>query len=515
MARETKQEKINALNQWRSFYKSFVKSRTIDYSETPDQQHERVTKLLSNPIEFGYFYFPGITKSEFAKWHKQYLNHVIKHDVCHAALKVHRDGAKSSVTAILILFLYYNGKIKSLGYFSHIQAQAEMLLSAIKIAFEKNEMLRHDFGNRVSKGYWTASRFITNDGVSFRAVGAGQNPRGEKNEDSDRFDIMIFDDFDDPEVCRNPERLDQHWQYVLGDCFGALHVSGARRIIALNNKIAPDCIIERLYLHFKRQPNNFLKQINLTTGTATAPGDSNWPEAYTTEQCHQMIELVGAEAETEYFNDPSIKGTTFKKEWFIFKKMPPLSKYKILLAYLDGGFKKTRTSDTKALVLIGAHEDEFHIRKVYVDNVSVEQMIAWHYDLFEYLKQKSATAMWYMEEVFLLSLLHDHFDAATKSYGFRIPMIGDKRKKPDKDLRIANTAGFFERSKVYFDESLKEDRYTQRLIEQYLKFRIGVRNNEKDGPDAVEGGFNLINDMRSMMASDINLIPRRKSKYKI
>jgi hypothetical protein len=120
-----------------------------------------------------------------------------------------------------------------------------------------------------------------------------------------------------------------------------------------------------------------------------------------------------------------------------------------------------------------------------------------------------------MEEVFLLSLLHDHFDAATDRYGFRIPMLGDKRKKPDKDLRIANTAGYFERSKVFFDEDLKEDRYTQRLIQQYLKFRVGVRNNEKDGPDAMEGAFHLINYMKASSQGDLNIIPRHKSKYKI
>jgi hypothetical protein len=179
----------------------------------------------------------------------------------------------------------------------------------------------------------------------------------------------------------------------------------------------------------------------------------------------------------------------------VFKKLPPLNQYKALVAYLDGGFKKTKTSDTKALILLGMHNGEIHIRKVYVDNVSIETMISWHYDLHEILKHKNATGVFYMEEVFLLSMLHDHFDAAVPKYGFRLPIIGDKRKKPDKDLRIANTAGYFERGNIFFDESIKDDRGTKRLIQQYLRFRVGLTNIEKDGPDAVEGGIHLLQNV--------------------
>lgn len=487
----------------------------IDFLETPDQKATRITMLLGDFEKFCYYYFPGITKAKFAKWHKKYFKHVIKFDRCRVALEVHRDGAKSSVTAMLIIFLYYNKKIRSLGYFSHIQTQAEMLLSAVKIAFEKNDSLIHDFGNRQSRGYWTGTRFVTNDGVSFRAVGAGQNPRGEKNEDSDRFDVLVFDDFDDPEVCRNPERIDNNWKYVLGDCFGALHVSGPQRIIGINNKIAPDCIISRLSKHFKRQPNNLIMRVNLTTGSASAPGTSNWPEAYTDEQCHEMIDLLAEEAETEYFNEPSLKGTTFQKEWMQFKKMPPLSHYKIAVAYLDGGFKKSKTSDTKALIYMGAMGDEYHFKKVYVDNVTVETMISWHYDLDQHIKKKHGGTMWYMEEVFLLSLLHDHFDAAEKTYGYRISMRGDKRNKPDKDLRISNISGYFERGKIFFDEELKDCRYTQRLIQQFIKFRVGVRNNEKDGPDATEGAIQIINEMKVIAMGEITISHSRPNKFKI
>lgn len=514
MVRIRKLTDRDALKKWEQFTKNFATPIDEELIESPKEKLERTARLLNNFEEFCYYYFPKVTKSKFAKWHKKFANYLIEaeYNINIAVAKICRDMAKSSVTMMLIVFLYYNGEFRSMGLFSLNGDNAEALLKPVKTSLEKNELLLRDFGPRQSLGNWTASHFVTSDGVSFKALGAGQSPRGGKTDDSDRYDLLLFDDFDNPEVCLSPERLDKNWKYVEGDCFAALHVTGKKRIIFLNNKIAEDCIVQRMWDKCLREfPNAYLVTINLTDGQ----GRSNWPEAYTNEECKEMIALVGDEADTEYFNDPQEKGKEFKKEWFQFKKLPPLSQYKHLIAYLDGGFKKTKSSDTKALILIGFKDGEYHIRKCYVENVTIGQMIAWHYDLDEFLKNKGATAVWYMEEVFLLSLLHDHFDDAIEKYGYRIPMKGDKRKKPDKDLRISNTAGFYERGKVWFDESLQNDRYANRLIRQYLKFKPGVRNNEKDGPDAFEGGIYLLNEMARDAIGQIQIGQSRKNKYRI
>ncbi|MDB0600700.1 hypothetical protein PL373_05985 [Tenacibaculum maritimum] len=514
MVRIRKLDDRDALKKWESFSKGFDTPIEEDFNETFEQQRKRKERLLKNFEEFCYYYFPKVTKAKFAKWHKKFAKYLIEanHNINIAVAKISRDMAKSSVTALLIIFLYYNKEFKSLGMFSNNYDNAETLISPVKNALEKNERLKRDFGNRISLGNWTAGHFVTSDGVSFKALGAGQSPRGGKTDDADRYDFLVFDDFDLPDVCANPERLDKNWKYVEGDCFPAMHVSGKKRVVFLNNKIAEDCIVERMETKCKAEfPNALLFTVNLTDGE----GNSNWPEAYTNQECKEMISLAGDEAQTEYFNDPQSKGKEFLKEWMVFKKLPPLRSYKYLIAYLDGGFKKTKTSDTKALVLIGFKDGEFHFRKVYVENVTIESMIAWHYDLHEYLKKKNSTAVWWMEEVFLLSLLHDHFDAAVETYSFRIPMKGDKRKKPDKDLRISNTAGYFERGKVFFDESLKDCRYTKRLIRQYINFKSGVRNNEKDGPDASEGAFYLLMDMAREALGNVTVGTSIKSKYKI
>ncbi|ELR69172.1 hypothetical protein C900_05368 [Fulvivirga imtechensis AK7] len=484
---------VKYLKRFSAFGES-IKAATPDQKakETHAEKEVRKKRLLNNFEEFCYYYFPKVAKAKFAKWHRKYTRHMIENDRSIAAIMVARDQAKSSVTDMLDVFLYLKGEIRSMALFSHTETQAKLLLKSIKTALEKNQRIINDFG--IQKGArWQDEWFITKNGASFRAFGAGQNPRGGKDdEEATRFDRLRFDDFDDPEVCRNPTRLDQHWKYVQGDCFGALHISGKYRITFLNNKIDEDCIIQRAYDLVKDKPGGLRLKVNLLD----KDGNPTWPEAYTKEQCQEMINLMEDEADTEYFNNPSIKGKEFQKLWFIFAKLPPLRTYRYLISYLDGGFKKSEYSDTKCLVLIGLMNGEYHIRKVYLTNASKNEQVAWHYDLDEFLKKNNATAQMWMEEVFLLDMLYENFaDAASpENYGYQIPIKGDKRQKPDKDLRIAATAGNYERKKVIFDESLKDDPDTKRLISQYLRFRVGSKT-KKDGPDAVEGAMFKLKEM--------------------
>lgn len=487
---------------WLKIDNAIAQSSTV-INETEAEKVIMRKKLLNDWQFFCYTCFPNVTKAKFAAFHKKIAKQIINDDQCFVVAEVCRDHAKSSLMAMLLLFLHFKKEIKYVILFSRTKDKAIELLSPIKIAFEQNEILKHYFGEQMNIGNWTEDDFTTMDGIKFRALGMGQNPRGAKTDSGDRPDTQIFDDCDLEEVCNNPERLDKDWEFIEGACMGAYHISGKKRTIFLNNRIGEDALVVRA-----KSKSTFWIQVNILDKN----GEPSWKEAYTLEECRRMIELVGDQADAEYFNRPSIKGTVFQKEWMQYKKMPPLNKYKYLIAYLDGGFKKSKTADTKALILVGMINGEFHIRKAYVDNVSVGEMIDWHYQLYDLLEKSNAKAMWYMEEVFLLSLLYKDFNEAAKAYGFPIPITGDKRKKPDKDLRIAATQGYYQRGNVWFDEAIQEDRHTKRLISQYLKFRVGVRNQEKDGPDATEGAFHLLKKMLGISQKPV-FGKRKANKY--
>jgi len=82
-------------------------------------------------------------------------------------------------------------------------------------------------------------------------------------------------------------------------------------------------------------------------------------------------------------------------------------------------------------------------------------------------------------------------------------------------LRIANTAGYFERGNIFFDESLKDDRFMKRMTTQYLRFRVGLQNIEKDAPDAMEGAIHLLQNMFKYMTTEIAIGQRKTSSKRV
>ena len=80
--------------------------------------------------------------------------------------------------------------------------------NTIKSILENNTRLIADYGIQKSYGSWSEGEFITLKGVTIRAIGAGQSPRGSRN-DEVRPDGLIVDDFDTDEDCRNPDTITQ------------------------------------------------------------------------------------------------------------------------------------------------------------------------------------------------------------------------------------------------------------------------------------------------------------------
>lgn len=63
--------------------------------------------------------------------------------------------------------------------------------------------------------------------------------------------------------------------------------------------------------------------------------------------------------------------------------------------------------------------------------------------------------------------------------GYQLPILGDKRKKPDKFLRIESSAANWERGFVYYDESQKQDPDMLAGLEQTLAFQKGMRGRRR------------------------------------
>jgi phage terminase large subunit-like protein len=436
----------------------------------------------------------------------------------------------------------FKGELKNMLMVSYSEGNAIELLKPIQIQLESNQRIINDFGQQKGFTNWESGRFSTLGGCSFRAIGTGQNPRGTRNEEA-RPDYVLCDDIDDDELCRNPKRLDNAHDWVWGALYGCLSIEGSKRFVIVGNIIAPDTLAKRainvsddheqIDILCKTKEIDYLAIQRLTIEVETETDISkikvltesikylkegwkpSWSERFSIVDCVYMIMKMGYRlSQREYFNNPISEGKVFKKNWFQFKKLPPLRSYTYLMAYLDGGFKKTATSDSKALVLVGLLNGEFHIVKVFVGQASIEEMVEWGYMMDEYVKRNHGTYTFKMEEVFLLDLVYKDFAAAAKTKGYPLPISGDKRKKPDKDARIEATSGYFERGSVFFNEDEKENLNTKELQEQYLNFESGVKS-KKDGPDAVEGAFHLLSLSIGSNADNISVGKRHLNSNKV
>lgn len=474
------------LIEWEKFLKDLERATPVINDETPEEKRKRVDGLMADWQKALRYYFPNYCTKPFTAWQKRYAKRLLGKGKRYIVRQVFRGGSKTTFTQMMVVYMILAKRIRNLLWVSKSLEAAMEMTRVLRLQLEGNQRLINDFGEQKAIGAWGDEKFVTRSGVSVRAIGKGQSPRGAKEEEA-RPDCIILDDVDDDEEVRNETRLNNTWDWTMGALFGCFAVDGDNLFIGLGNKIAEDCIIERM-----RQIADDFEQVNLLN----AAGRPTCPEWFTIEDCNYMIGKMGTRlAQREYFNNPIVEGRVFKTDWLQYKKLPRLSEYKYLVAYLDPSFKNKKTSDHKSLVLVGLMRGEYHIHKAYCAKASVNEMIAWHYDLDQYLRRHNAAAQYWMEEVFLQDLLYDDFNKAEDTYGYRIPVRGDTRKKPDKDARISACSGDFERGNVYFNEDEKDNHHMQELWMQFSLFAPGETRIAKDGPDSFEGAREILKQM--------------------
>jgi predicted phage terminase large subunit-like protein len=157
----------------------------------------------------------------------------------------------------------------------------------------------------------------------------------------------------------------------------------------------------------------------------------------------------------------------------------------MLVCYTDPSYKAT--NDYKATVLVGKTGDEYHIIKCYLEQATTARMVEWHRNI---MRMVGACACYYfMEEVFMQDVLLKEMNDMGNRSGMKIPIRGDKRKKPDKFMRIESLLEPLHRNgELYLNEQERHNPHMQRLAEQFVAFAPGSHAHD-DGPDAVEGAI--------------------------
>lgn len=491
----TAAEKKQALEDWKEHCKRVqsITDTTVLASETPYQRERRKERLQNNYAAFCEYYFPhfltlrdkvtgeAVRTVHNAPFHNAAARKVKETPNLKAVFKWPRGHAKSTHFDIFIpLWLMLRSKrlVNFMVVVGKSQDSANRLLGDIQAELEYNQRIVADYGIQKNLGLWADGEFKTASGVNFLAVGRGQSPRGLRDRES-RPDYIVIDDLDDDELCRNEKRVQELTDWVKEALFGALDV-GRGRFIMVGNLISKNSVLANI----AATKGVYVSEIKAVDKN----GAPVWHEKWTREEIQAFRDFVGYRAwEKEMMHNPIVDGTIFRADWIRYKRLPALSKYEMLVCYTDPSFKSTTSNDYKASRLWGKIGGELHLIDCYVRQDTVSGMVRWLYDLYEHTRDV-ASIQFYMEANFMQDVILDEFAAEGQLRGYQLPIMPDKRKKPEKVQRIEAISPLWERGFVFYNEALKTNNDMQTGIEQTLALERGSRVHD-DAPDADEGAI--------------------------
>lgn len=495
MAKSFKLTDRQAIIQWEEFRLNLDKATTIDIAETEAEKLKRIAALEASPEDWFAYYFPNYYSARPAQFHKKATKRLFKNNRWYEVRAWSRELAKSTRAMMEFTNLAMRGLIKNVILVSNSYDNAERLLLPFKINFESNNRLRNDYGEQVNPGKWEAGEFTTRKGCAFRALGAGQSPRGSKNEEA-RPDAILVDDIDTDEETRSKKRIQTKWEWIEQALIPTVSVSGNYRILFLGNIIAKDCCITRAM-----KMADHTDVINIRDNN----GKSSWIEKNSETDVDDILSRVSyMSAQKEYFNNPITEGTVFKD--ITWGEVPDLRQFRFLVAYGDPSpsNKENKDGSFKALPLIGEHDGKFYILTAFLEQAHNHKFITWFYDIEEWSKNSTVIYNYIennsLQDPFYEQVLSPLFITEGAARQHYIHIIPDERKKPDKFARIeGNLEPLNRQGRLIFNINEIANPHMQRLADQFKALDPQL-SAHADGPDAVEGGVWVINNKNTSMA---------------
>lgn len=475
-------------------------------AETKEQQNRRIERARRDYAFFVSTYFPDIARSPCGRFQTAAASHILASPNTRAVFEWARGHAKSTHMGVFVplwLKIQRERQFHTMVLVSKSEESADKLLSDLQSELAYNELYIRDFGTQIKTGSWAEGAFITTDGCFFAALGRGQSPRGIKNSGR-RPDYIVIDDIDDDELVRNPKRVSQAAEWVLSALFGTME-AGRGRFILIGNRIGKDSVLTRI----AARPGVHHIIVNILDRN----GQPSWKENYNLNEIAAMRSMMGERNfRKEYMNDPVTEGTVFMQRHIRYGKMLPLKDYRQLVCYTDPSFKSSAAADFKATVLVGITPDgHFHVIKAFAAQTSVSDMIAWHYDIMDFVAGR-VPVLYYMESNFMQDLMLDEFARVGNAVGRHVPVIGDKRAKGDKFARIEAMQPLFERGLVILNEKERQSPGMAVLEEQLLMFERCSKTHD-DAPDALESAVWMLQQHNRASNSRYAVINRPRRHY--
>lgn len=482
-----KPEDRQAVRDWELYYNDFLSEVSADENETEAQQKERIKRLEGNFEEWKKYYFQKYCYAPAAPFQKKSSRYLLANPECILVRRWARELAKDVVTMMETIYQALTKQKKCILLISNSYDKAADFLEPYRLCFEKNKKIIKDYGIQQLPGSWATGGFITTGGVAFYALGAGQSPRGLRNEEI-RPDKVIFSDIDTDEDVRNPDIIDKRWKWAEKAVYATRSISKDFQIVWLNNTIAKDCNVVRASEKADR-----VEIVNIEDEY----GNSTWPEKNTIENIRRIKSTFSTAAyQAEYMNNPLTEGSVFKE--MTWGKVPSLNKFRFIVNYGDPSpsSSKNKKSSHKALFCVGFCDGIYYVIKGFLDHATNAEFVDWYYNLhdmfnnkvqiYHYIENNSLQDPFY-KEVFLPQIIEKG-----KSRGI-VGVTPDTRAKKDKYTRIeGNLEPLNRNGRLILNEAERNNPHMKRLYEQFMLVNPAL-SAPADGPDDIEGAIWIIN----------------------
>lgn len=497
------QQDRDSLRKWEEYKEDITRSTPVDSNMSKAEIEKHRLYLEAHPEEWIAFFFPKFAKYPFATFHKKAIKRILNNPEWYEVLSWSRELAKSTVVMFCVMYLALTGKKKNVMLASATQDSARRLLDPYRANFEVNGRIKAYYGQQINLGSWTDTEFIAKCGCAFRAIGAGNAPRGSRNE-AVRPDVLLVDDFDTDEDCRNLDIVNKKWEWYEQAFYATRSISEPTLIIWCGNLIARDCCVARA-----AKLADHHDVINIRDSS----GHSTWPEKNTEEHIDTVLKKISAaSAQKEYFNNPVTEGEIFKG--LTYGKIPPLSKFPFLVIYGDPapGENKTNNSSTKSCILMGMIGEKVYIIQARLDRGLNADFIDWYVQLLEYVGEKTSVYC-YMEnnklqDPFFQQVFKPLVAKVRKEKDIQLYINPDEDRKTDKATRIeANLEPVNREGNLILNEAEKDNPHMQRLDDQFKLFTLRLKF-PADGPDCVEGGLRILKKKVQQLEPVVVMQPR-------
>lgn len=500
------------LELWREFSENMDNATPIDLTESPAEKIKRKKKLEASPEQWFKYYLLNYYTSEPADFHIKATKRVLANPEWYEVRSWARGLSKSARTMMEVLYLTMIGKKKNILLVSNSADNAERLLLPYKGILEKNNRLIADYGIQKRIGSWEASEFKTRKGVAFRAVGAGQSPRGTRNQ-AKRPDLVLVDDIDTDELCRNPDLVNERIKWIEQALIPTRSVDSPTLVIACGNIISKFSCITAMGNKADKWDIVNIRDKN---------GLSSWPQKNSETAILRLQNMISYESfQKEYANNPMDGGDTFRN--ITFDTMPQLRHCDYVVIYADPATsnKDKGNASSKAIVIVARKELTYYIYKAWVDQMSNAHFCEYLFEAYIICQKSDVDPIYVyienntLQDPFYQQVLLPHIYRIGNEKKMTLPIRPDERKKPEKYARIEGTLEPLNRLEyLKFNQREEKSPDMERLVAQFTNFSRKAKL--MDGPDAVEGAVKIIQDMEISKATGaIQFFERTISKHRL